>query len=88
MLLSIAFILGSVTNGYKKYFAGKRVLMERAAYKTSLGCEVSHIRRYSVLDKDYVCEEVKYLRKPLFHIGNLLAERGPLSCIRGGLYCA
>jgi hypothetical protein len=69
----IAFILSGVRNGNKKYFAGKRVLLKEAAYKTSLGCKVNHIRKFSLLE-EFVCEEVKYLRKPLYHIGNLLAE--------------
>lgn len=69
-----ALVLAFILVGDKKYFTGKRVLMNEAAFKTSLGCEVSHIRKYSVLYEEFVCEEVKCLRKPLYHMFKLLAE--------------
>lgn len=71
--LVTAYILGGITTGHKKYFTGKRVMLKEAVFKTSLRCYVSHIRKYTVLE-EFVCEEVKCLRKPLYHMGKLLAE--------------
>jgi hypothetical protein len=72
-VLKYALVTAFFLVGGKKYFTGRSVLLKEAAFKTSLGCDVSHIRKYSTL-KEYVCEEVACLRKPLYHLVDLLAE--------------